>query len=152
MTAPQFAVTTGQVLVYDDVRAYLADKLSSYGYSPLPDFEPGPSTVARLQKSTPGALVFVTVGDGAGLTSESVFDRVFIRIRSLSAQGDAVGGERLALAVDHALCSAGGNTAVGNARVLYITRAGGRPALSDYDNADRYHYTCTYITETPSGL
>lgn len=135
-----------------DVQDYLSLYLSSIGYSPVPLMDSGPASDAMLQKRSPHGLVFVTVGAGGGLTSEGYFDRPFIIVRSIGKQNDPDGAERQALDIDIAFLSVDSNRQIGNAKVLYITRAGGRPSLLEQDNAERYHWQCTYITETPTGL
>ena len=109
---------------------------------------PGPSTEAALQKLSPQAMVFATVGGGAGLTSEQNFDRPFITVRTIGKQGDYDSAEALAFAIDAAFLALDHNGLVGTAKVLYVTRTGGAPSLIDHDSADRYHFQCTYIAET----
>lgn len=143
---------------YADVKTYVEIGLSAKGYGepdkPMPLFDPGPGTDERLQKASPDAIVFLSLGDGRGFTTELIFDTPFIRVRTVGPQGanSYEVAETIAYDVDNVLCSADGNTQVGNTTALYITRAGGAPAALQYDSSDRYHLYCTYITETPSGL
>lgn len=144
-------------MMYSDVEAFVSAGLIARGYGtpdnpPMPLIDPGPGEDERLQRRSPAAIVFLTAGDGQGFTTEQVFEMMFIRERVLSRQGDFAGGEKLARDVDNILCSVSGNAIVGTAQALYITRAGGPPALLTRDVSDRYHFTCTHITETASGL
>lgn len=137
---------------FSDVKDYVGKGLASRGWDPVPQILPGPSDNTQLQKLGPRALVFVTLGDGRGFTTELVFDQPFIRVRAIGAQHSYDDAEKLAQDLDFVLCSTDTNTAIGNSSALYITRAGGAPSLLELDLSDRYHFTCTYITETPSGL
>lgn len=141
---------------YADVRDYVQIGLSAKGYGeknkPMPVLAPGPSDNLLLQKLTPNAMAFLTLGDGRGFTTELLFDQPFIRVRAIGAGNDFENAETLAYDIDTVLCSVDGNTQIGSVLALYVTRAGGAPALLQQDTADRYHFTCTYITETESGL
>lgn len=140
------------MLGFADVQDFVQSGLSSRDYAPLPLLSPGPAGDATVQKNTPGAIVFITIGDGAGFTTELLFDRPFIRIRTVGKQNDYGYAEALAQDIDNILCAVDGNTVIGSTNVLYITRAGGSPSLLEKDLSDRYHFTCTYITEAVSGL
>ena len=140
------------MLRYSDVYTYVNAGLTAKGYGAqggpeMPLIDPGPFTVARLQKRTPGPMLFLVVGNGVGVTQEAVFDRPFITVRAIGRQNDYDYAETLAHDVDAILLAAGGNTLVGATTALYITRTGGSPQLVDFDDGDRYHYQQTYITE-----
>lgn len=146
-------------LTYRDVQTYVHSGLQALGYvdAPIPGnrampaFAPGPATVARLQNISAGAIVFLQVGGGPGLSLEGVYDGIFISVLTIGTQGDHDNGERLALDVDEILCGGvGGTTQMGATRTLYTTRTGGRPSLTDMDNGERYHFVCSYVTEAPS--
>lgn len=159
-------------LVYADVETFLSGALKTDGYSdalpaqpqakPLPMFLPGPFSLSSLQDLSPGPIVFATVGNGAGLTLEQTYDQPFITIRSIGKQGDFDGSEAMALDIDRLLlASFPGNGDLGRTegpggragtRVLYVTRSGGAPQLIDYDSAERYHFQCTYIARSATGL
>lgn len=143
--------------MYSDVEEFVSTGLRARGYGsddgpPMPLLDPGPGADLQLQKRSPNAIVFLTIGDGRGFTTEQLYDQVFIREHVVSRQGDFAGGELLARDVDRILCAVDGNAMVGAARALYITRAGGSPALLTRGVDDRYHFTCTHITETESGI
>lgn len=141
-------------LLYEDVRGFVEAGLSSRGYGyddgpKMPVFNPGIPTDVVLQKASPGSLVFLNLGDGPGLSVDGTFDRPLLRVRSISDQRDFNGGEQLALDIDGVLLAVGGNASINDKLVLYFGRAGGRPAPLMFDKSERYHFTCTYNTETP---
>lgn len=135
---------------FADVQTYLAAELDP---SLLPCLIlPGPSGDLVVQKLSPQRIIFATVGGGAGLTLEQLFDRPFITIRTVGRQGSYDDAEALAWAVDTALLQFVSNGVIGSAPITYLTRTGGAPTLLLKDSADRYHFTCSYIAETPSNL
>lgn len=137
-------------LTYNDVYTFLSAKTLS---TDVVRFDHGPETNALRQKQkTPQALVVLAVGNGAGMTTERLFDQVFINVSIWGKQGSYESAEALALAVDKALLSVESPAMVGSTRVLYITRSGGRPQLVEFDASDRYHFTCTYIAEASTGM
>lgn len=135
---------------YEDVRSFTEAGLTSKGYGKtgpaMPMFHPGPPTIAKLQNLSPGTMVFTTVGNGAGLMFEGLYERKFIVVRAIGPQGDYAAAESLALDID-GLYLPVESAKVGTARVLYITR-NAAPQLVDLDDAERYHFQCTYIAET----
>lgn len=141
---------------YQDVADYVKAGLKVKGYGlntkPMPLLDPGPGNDIVMQKLSPVAMVFLTLGDGQGFTTELLYDKPFIRVRAVGPINSYAGGEELAYDVDNVLCATDHNTKVGSALALYITRAGGAPVLLQQDTGLRYHFTCTYITETVSGL
>jgi hypothetical protein len=149
-------------LVYADVKEFLTLGLAGLGYKstlpvqpeakPMPLIDVGPFSMAQLQDLSPGPIVFATVGNGAGLTDEYLFDQPFITIRAIGPQGDYDGAERLARDVDRLFLAIDGNGKVGNTPVLYVTRSGGGPELIDYDDSNRYHFQTTYIARSQTGL
>ena len=137
---------------YSDVYTYVSAALTAKGYGTpggpeMPLFHPGPFTIERLQSKSPGPMLFLTLGNGVGLTQESLFDRRFITVRVIGAQNNYDYAETLAYDVDNILLAVAGNTTMGTAKVLYVTRTGGAPQLVDFDKGDRYHYQTTYIVE-----
>lgn len=140
---------------YADIEDYLTVWLGQfYGGDdqpamPLFSFDP---YNAITSKATPNAMIYLAVGSGAGLSKEQVFDRPFITVRTIGLQGDFDSAEQLAEHVDAGFLLLGSNGIVGSTTVLYVTRSGGKPTLLLKDTADRYHFTCSYITETPTGL
>ena len=141
---------------YSDLEAFVTAGLTAKGYGTdghpaMPLLNPGPWAMTQLYELTPNAMVFLQLGNGAGLTLEHAFDRPFITVRAIGPQNDFATAETLAYDLDNLLLAVGSNAQVGTARVLYITRSGGGPALIDLDTANRYHFQTTYITETPTG-
>lgn len=132
---------------YSDLQAFVTEGLNSKGYTGanFPLLDPGPVTMKRLQMKTPGSMLFLTVGNGIGLSVEALFDLPFVVVRVIGAQNDYDGAEALAYDVDDLLLSANG--LMGTAHVLYVTRTGGAPQLIDFDDAERYHFQTTYISE-----
>ena len=143
---------------YSDVESFAHDGFVALGYDDttygFPVLDPGPATDANLQKLSFDRAVFLTIGNGAGLTSEDLFDRLFITTRVVGQQNDYADAEQLAWQLDTMLLSVNAKPVrmIGTARVLYVARTGGGPVVLEKDSADRYHFTCTYITETGTGL
>jgi hypothetical protein len=137
------------VLRYADIKGFVTEGLTSKGYTGagLPLLDPGPVTMKRLQMKTPGPMVFLTVGNGIGLSVEALFDLPFIVVRVVGAQNDYTGAETLALDIDALLLGVDTNTVIGATTALYVNRTGGGPQLVDFDSAERYHFQTTYITE-----
>lgn len=137
-------------MIFSDLTTFLAEALGE-SYADV-TYAPGPAASTVQQKRTPGRLVFIAIGNGAGLTAEQLFDQPFITIRAYGKQNNYDDAEALAYAIDRALLSVNSNALVGTAKTLYITRTGGPPVLLEFDVADRYAFQCTYITETQTGL
>lgn len=139
-------------LRYSDVYTFVTEGLAGLGYGKpagptMPLLDMGPATVAQLQKKSPGPMLFLTVGNGVGLTVEGLYDRPFITVRAIGAQNDYAYAEQLAYDVDNLLLGVTGNALIGECEVLYVNRTGGAPQLVDFDSGDRYHFQATYITE-----
>lgn len=137
---------------YNDVYTFIQAGLTAKGYGTpgnpaMPTFHPGPSTIHQLWNKSPNSMVFLTVGNGAGLAKEGVFERPFIVARVIGPQMDFTAAETLAYDVDGILLAVDTNTQVGTALTLYITRTAGSPQLVDFDAANRYHFQTTYIAE-----
>lgn len=147
---------------FSDVQTFVQAGYQAAGYgdpatdAEFPVINPGPPTVNDLLKLAVDRIVFLSVGGGAGLTTEDVFDRPFIGARTVGNQDDYTDAEKLAWDLDTMLLSLNGAAPnarrMGTSRVLYVARAGGAPVLLEKDTAQRYHFTCTYIVETSSGL
>src|SRR5690242_13882442 len=138
------------MLKYADVLAFVTAGLEAKeygvnGHPALPTFHPGPPTVQALYKKSPNGIVFLTVGNGIGLTTEDTYDRPFIVVRVLGRQNDYDYAETLSQDLD-ALFLAVQNQDLGSTRTLYVTR-NAPPQLVDFDSADRYHFQTTYIAE-----
>lgn len=134
---------------YADLRDWVSAQLTAAGYAgaTLPDFDPGPVTAPALLAKYTSSVVFLTLGNGIGLTTEQLYDQIFITVRAVGEQDDYDGAEKLAKDLDNAFLSVGSNTAIGSGTVLYIVRTGGAPQLIDFDSGSRYHFQTTYITE-----
>jgi Bacteriophage minor capsid protein len=141
------------MLKYEDVRGFISTLLSELGYgtetNPMPVFTPGPGTLGTVLDISPGRLVILTMGAGAGLDMEEVFDRPSVQVRSVGLQMDYNDAETLAQNIDQGLIGAlvNGSQVVNGKYTLRIVRAGGGPALLEKDTGDRYHFVCNYIWE-----
>lgn len=150
------------MLTYEDVKTFLKAGLTAKGYGgkpplgpnqiTMPRFDVGPVSLPQLQKLAPGAMVFATVGNGAGHILEQTYDQVFITVRVLGPQHNYDAAERLAYDVDKLFLAINSNGVIGSTKVLYVTRTGGAPQLIDYDATERYHFQTTYITPAETGL
>lgn len=152
------------MLTYRDVETFLSAGLQRLGYSDanpytpggpvksMPVINPGPFSLPTLQKIGPQAIVFATVGNGAGMVLEQLFDQVFITIRVIGRQNDYDGTEALAYDIDRLLLALNGNGTIGSTPVLYVVRTGGAPQLTDRDASDRYSFQTTYITPAATGM
>lgn len=139
-------------LTYDTLKVGLGGYLSRLLVPKFPLIDPGPATDPLRQELSPDDMVFLTLGGGSGLHLEYGFDRPFITVRTLGKQHDYAGAEELALDVDDYLLSFDGSSMIGETYLLFITRTGGRPELAQHDVADRYHFACSYIADSESGL
>lgn len=144
------------MLAYSDVTAFVTAALTALGYgdptdpeSPeMPLLDPGPPTLAKAQKMSPHSMVILTVGNGAGLTTESLFDQVFITARVIGPQNDYASAEQLTRDLDGTFLAfpGSGPAMMGMTHVLYVTRPAA-PQLVDQDANDRYHFQTTYLAE-----
>jgi hypothetical protein len=150
------------MLLYSDVESFLSTGLADLGYTDwnpnvgaqtttMPLINPGPF-LPPLDKLSPQAMVFATVGNGSGLELEQTYDGVFIVARVLGPQNDFPTAERLAMDIDTMLLRLNSPAMLGTTRVLSVQRTGGRPQLVDYDDSNRYHFQTTYIARAKSGL
>jgi hypothetical protein len=150
------------MLTYQQVADWLDARLDGLGYgTQQPDVDPALRTKPRLvhgpyservAKQSPGALVVVSVGGGAGLTLEHLYDQRFITIRAVGLPNQYDQAERLAYDLDGLLVGVNSPAVIGQTRVLYVARTGGAPELIDYDEADRYHFQATYLTPAMTGF
>ncbi|MGE5612681.1 MAG: hypothetical protein ACM3UO_00200 [Bacillota bacterium] len=157
-------MTTIHHLTYDDVVEYVTAGLTALGYSTLnpmvnddagrtmPLFKPGPVSAQQLQKLDRGPIVFLQVGGGPGLAVEQILDNVFTSIRAIGPQDDYEFAETLALDIDSLMLAITSNGMIGSTNVTCVTRSGGRPALMDFDDAERYHFQATYVIQAQTGL
>lgn len=133
---------------YADAEDHVTAGLRAKGYGQdkaMPALDAGPATIKVLQNRSPGSIVFLTVGNGIGRTTEGLFERIFITVRVIGVQGDYNYAEQLAYDVDD-IFDVPSNAVLGNAPVLSVTR-NGPPQLVDYDSAGRYQFQTTYIAE-----
>lgn len=144
------------MLTYSDVENWLSNSIEQAEIFPsgvaLPTFSPGPYNASQLSSVSPQDIVFISVGGGAGLTTELLFDRPFISIRVVGRQNDFRSAEKLAHLVDLLFLGVDSNQKIGTTPVLSITRTGGGPQMLELDSADRYHYSCSYIAESQTGM
>lgn len=109
----------------------------------------GPDSDEDLMQLGVDRMLFIMIGGGPGLVNDGMSDRVTIRLRWVGPQGDYNTAESTAMTDDLLLITA---TEIDGVRIDYTTRQGGRPTLLQRDSGDRYHFSCSYITETASGL
>lgn len=154
--------TPSQSLTYAAVETWLRAGLTALGYGSVqPDVDPSMQTMPRLdpgpfsEKSlalTPGPLVVVSVGGGAGTVLEGLYDQKFLTVRVVGPQGNYAAAEQLAYDIDSLMLAVTSARTIGGCRVLWIARTGGAPDLMDLDDADRYHFQTTYITPAMTGF
>lgn len=143
---------------FSDLSTFVTAGFVALGYTPasmdgsFPLLDPGPPSMPSLLRLAPGRMVFLTLGGGAGLTTELLYDRIFISARVIGRQNDFADAEQLAAQLDKMFLQVDSPRKIGTARALYITRTGGAPSLLEKDASDRYHFSCSYITETKTGL
>lgn len=134
------------------LKDYQTTWLTNLGYDPLPIIDPGPGSDNDALDLSPACLVLLTIGPGAGLSTEGVFDRPSVQARCVGEQSDYYSAEKLAFDVDAGFNAVSGSRSIGGRWFTSIVRSGGGPALLLRDDADRYHFTCTYIYETEALL
>jgi hypothetical protein len=134
-------------LRYDNVRAFFAARYADLDLKVL--INQGPDTDTDLDQLSVDRMLFIMIGGGPGLSNDGMSDRVTLRLRWVGPQGSYDAAEAMAMGDDRALLSA---SEIGGVRVDYIVQQGGRPTLLQRGSGDRYHFTCSYITETASGL
>ena len=146
------------MLKYSDVETYVRAGLEAKGYGSanpdvneqartMPLIDPGPFTIERLRTKSPHSMLFLTVGNGVGTTTEGLYDRVFVTVRAIGQQNNYAYAETLAHDVDGLLLDVVNGVTMGTSRTLYVARTGGYPSLVDFDAGDRYHFQATYIAE-----
>lgn len=147
------------MLTFADVKDYVVEGLTALGYTEsavpnsaeppkrMPAIHPGPFGIERLVRVYPGPVLFLVVGNGAGLETEGLYDQTFVTTRSIGVQRDFAYSEALAHDVDRLLLDCVNGKTMGDARVLYVTRTGGSPQLVELDAGERYHFQTTYIAE-----
>lgn len=153
-------------LLFADLKAWLNALITAPGTDyPAPPsgtgtatmIQPGPATDADLQVTNPGPVIFLTIGAGPGLTNDGALDNVFIEANVIGDQGDPVIGyssaEAVALWLDRQLLAFAGTGSTINGKLITdIDRVGGRPALAGRDAGRRYHFQCSYLAGTDSGI
>jgi hypothetical protein len=140
-------------MLYSDALSFVTAGLAGLGYGTaghpvMPAFSPGPAAIPKVQEAvSPNAVVFLTVGNGLGLAHEGLYEQPFITVRVLGPQNDYDTAEQITYDLDRLMLAVDSPRNVGSCRTLYITR-NASPQLVDLDEADRYHFQTTYITET----
>ena len=148
---------TPAAVTYAVMRGYLQPRLEARGWNRtngrVVSYSPGPSGDPLEQKITAQRAIFLDIGGGPGLALEATYDRVMIGARFVGPQKQYDEAEALALGGDAELVAFGGSAdLVPGLRGLFIDRAGGRPTLLLKDNAERYHFTASYIVAAESGF
>ena len=134
------------------LKDYQTAWLTNLGYDPLPIIDPGPGPDRDALDLSPASLLLLTIGPGAGLSTEGAFDRPSVQVRAIGEQSDYASAEKLAFDVDTGFVLLDHSQSVGGRWFLSMVRSGGGPALLLKDDADRYHFTCNYIYETEARL
>lgn len=141
---------------YADIEAFVTAGYEALEYDQsdpsFPVIDPGPPTNTENLKLSSDRIVFLGLGGGPGLASEELTDRIFISAHVIGQQNDYADAENLAWQLDTMLLQVCSNSVIGNATALYITRTGGSPTLLEKDAAERFHFTCSYLVETGTGL
>lgn len=127
-----------------EIETYVRDGLTAKGYPSTLYIGVGPSGNQDVQDAAFGPMVVLTPAPGPGLTLEGAYDRVVWSVLSVGDQGDYTGAEKLAKDVDN-LLDIPDSSPVDGQYILYSVRAGGRPALTAWDSAERYQFSCSYV-------
>jgi hypothetical protein len=90
--------------------------------------------------------------EGSGLEVEGVLDGIGVRVETVGQQHDYTSGEAFALAIDRAMLSPLVDYKIGSVHVANVDRFGGGPYEFEYDDANRYHFVCSYILAVQSGI
>jgi hypothetical protein len=139
------------MLTYTDMQVYLSSWLTGLQYNPLPVFNPGPGLNTDAIDVSPARLVVLSLSSGAGLSTEEVFDRPGVQVRTVGLQMNYSDAEKLAQDIDRGMIAVDSSRYINGKWVLSIVRSGGGPSLLMKDDGDRYHFTCNYIVEVQYG-
>lgn len=90
--------------------------------------------------------------EGPGLNTGGVFDGVGLRVEAVGEQRNYDSGEAFALAIDRALLTPISNFKIGGVHVTHVDRFGGGPYEFEFDDAERYHFVCSYVLDVESGM
>lgn len=129
-----------------DLEAYLTETVIDAEAVPVV------SGVDTDAMNLPGRMVALTSVPGGPMSHENRIDYPAFQVRVAGEQGDFDSAERLAGQIDLALLAVCTTTRVGSVFVKNINRSGGPPSLLLKDDANRYHFVCTYLVQAPSGL
>jgi hypothetical protein len=135
------------MLQFVDIETFLQAQLTVLGYNPLPVFDPGPGYNLDAQDASPDQMVLVSIGAGAGFSTEQVFDQPMVQLRAIGKQSDYTDAEKLAQDCDKIMSGVAQSQFINGKWVTAINRVGGGPSLLIKDDGDRYHFTCNYIVE-----
>lgn len=109
-------------------------------------------TGGTQEPEIPGRIVMVNPATGPGLSTEWVTDVRGFDVTVIGEQEDYDSAEELALWVDRTILGAGGSRQMGDEWVVDVNRFGSAPYNTEVDDADRYHFVCSYLFEVQSGL
>lgn len=127
--------------VIDRVQAVLPAPYNEYMMQPGIDLPSVPIPFAMFSRL-----------EGSGLEVEGVLDGVGIRVETVGQQNNYTSGEEFALAIDRAMLAPLPDYKIGAVHVAYVNRFGGGPYEFEYDDANRYHFVCSYILAVQSGI
>lgn len=127
--------------IIDHVKAGLSAPYSGY------EFQPGINP-----PNIPIPYALFSRLEGPGLDLEGVMDRVGLRVEVVGQQHDYNSGESFAMAIDRALLAPIPDLKIGTTHVTHVDRFGGGPYEFEYDDAERYHFVCSYVLDVESGM
>jgi hypothetical protein len=112
----------------------------------------GPDPAGVVSGRNPGAGFILTREGSALLEAEGLINSPMWQVRTIGAQNDAPGAEALAFRADKQLLSVASPQMVGGTLVHSIIWAGGGPSVLEVDGGRRWHWVCTYVVKSESGL
>lgn len=130
---------------FEKMKAFTEEVLAN---ASMPDVEvfPGP-----VLPDIPNRFVVWTRYGGSGLELEGVLDVKGWQFRAVGKQMDYTSAEEVADAIDIAMISHYSKK-IGGVWVPEIRRVGGAPSALMEDEADRTHFTCSYLVSHAMAL